>query len=135
VVPTWNYAVVQARGKPRVIDDHNWLRAQIDELTAAQESSRATPWKVSDAPDAFVAAQIKGIVGVEIPIEHIAGKWKVSQNRTAADRQSVQDGLRGEAVSDEMAQLVAQRGPVADLRLEPHSEKDSDHSEPMRRNK
>jgi transcriptional regulator len=149
VVPTWNYAVVQARGTPRVIEDNDWLRAQIGDLTATQESSRATPWKVSDAPEDFVSAQLKAIIGIEISIKHIVGKWKVSQNRSPADRQSVCDGLRGEAVSDEMAQFVAQRGPVAssaeqiscplnhnvDLRVEPPSEKDCDHSEPIRRNK
>jgi transcriptional regulator len=112
VVPTWNYAVVQARGTPRVIEDHDWLRAQIGALTTAMESSRSTPWKVSDAPESFVAAQVNGIVGVEIPIEHIEGKWKVSQNRTDADRQSVQEGLRREGVCEEMAQLVAHRGPA-----------------------
>lgn len=106
VVPTWNYAVVQARGTPRVIDDAVWLRAQIDALTGSQENRRAQPWSPADAPEAFISGQIKAIIGVEIPIAGIEGKWKVSQNRPAADRQGV---LRNEGRSEEMARLVAER--------------------------
>lgn len=94
VVPTWNYITVHAWGAPRVMDDAAWLRRQIDDLTRHNESSEAVPWNVTDAPEAYVAAQMKGIVGVEIPIARIEGKWKVSQNRTAADRQGVAAGLR-----------------------------------------
>jgi transcriptional regulator len=112
VVPTWNYAVVQVRGTPRVIDDPDWLRAQIGELTATQENKRSTPWSVSDAPEPFISGQIKAIIGVEIPISTIQGKWKVSQNRSAADRQGVEEGLREEGISEEMARLVAQRGAL-----------------------
>ena len=81
VVPTWNYATVHAWGKPVVIDDPDWLRRQIDSLTRTREGLRPEPWKVEDAPEDFVAAQIKGIIGVEITIGRIEGKWKVSQNR------------------------------------------------------
>ena len=109
VVPTWNYAVVQVRGTPRVIDDAVWLRAQIGALTASQEDRRAQPWSVADAPEAFVAGQIKAIIGVEIPIVTIEGKWKVSQNRPDADRRGVEEGLRREGGSEEMAKLVAER--------------------------
>lgn len=109
VVPTWNYAVVQARGMPRVIDDATWLRAQIGALTSSQESKRAQPWDVSDAPEPFIEGQMKAIIGVEIPIRTIEGKWKVSQNRSAADRQGVYEGLRDEGISDDMARLVAER--------------------------
>lgn len=112
VVPTWNYVVVQARGKPRLIDDPEWIRAQIDDLTKAQEGRRSTPWKVSDAPPPFIAGQIKAIIGVEIPILNIEGKWKVSQNRSAADRQGVEEGLEREGINEEMAALVAQGGAV-----------------------
>lgn len=112
VVPTWNYTVVQARGTPRVIDDPDWLRAQIQDLTAAQEQRRLTPWTVSDAPEPFISGQIKTIIGIEIPISAIEGKWKVSQNRSAADRQSVEEGLRKEGINEEMAKLVAQRGAL-----------------------
>jgi transcriptional regulator len=108
VVPTWNYAVVQARGPLRVIDDRDWLRAQVEALTRSQEARRDHPWAVGDAPEAFVEAQIKGIVGLEIPIAHIEGKWKVSQNRPEADRLGVVDGLAasGDATSGAMAELV-----------------------------
>lgn len=111
VVPTWNYVVVQARGTPRLIDDAAWIREQIGELTASQENRRAEPWKVSDAPEPFIMGQIGAIVGVEIPIASIEGKWKVSQNRSAADREGVIEGLRREQSNDEMARLVAERGP------------------------
>ena len=112
VVPTWNYAVVQARGTPRLIDDPDWLRAQIQNLTFTQEQKRPTPWKVNDAPEPFISAQIKAIIGVEIPISTIEGKWKVSQNRSAADREGVEQGLLEEGISEEMASLVAQRGAL-----------------------
>ena len=110
VVPTWNYAVVQVRGVPRVVDDPDWLRAQINELTSSQESKRPAPWKVSDAPEPFISGQMRAIIGVEIPISIVEGKWKVSQNRSAADRQGVEEGLEEEGISLEMARLVAQGG-------------------------
>lgn len=113
VVPTWNYATVQARGSMRAIEGRDWLAEQIAALTARNEGARAEPWSVSDAPEAFVAAQIKGIVGIEIAISRIEGKWKVSQNRPAADREGVIAGLldEGEADAEAMAELVARFGP------------------------
>ena len=114
VVPTWNYITVHAWGRPRVIDDARWLRQQIEELTRHKEESRVAPWKVDDAPETFVAALIKGIVGLEIPIARIEGKWKVSQNRPANDQAGVVAGLRGGgADADIMASLVAERGAGA----------------------
>jgi transcriptional regulator len=109
VVPTWNYAMVQAWGTPQVIDDADWVLAQVTALTTAQESRRAEPWAVTDAPETYVAAQLRGIVGLEIPIRRIEGKWKVSQNQPEANRRSVVSGLRG-AAKDEMADLVEERG-------------------------
>jgi len=106
VVPTWNYVLVQVRGTPRVIDDPAWIRAQIGNLTATQENQRSAPWKVTDAPEAYISGQMKAIIGVEIPISTIEGKWKVSQNRSAADRKGVQDGLRNEGLSEELASLL-----------------------------
>ena len=94
VVPTWNYAIVQARGPLRVIEDRGWLADQIAALTTLQEANRKAPWSVADAPAPFVEAQIKGIVGMEIPIANIEGKWKLSQNRPEADRRGVVEGLR-----------------------------------------
>lgn len=110
VVPTWNYAVVQVSGTPRVIDNPEWLRAQINHLTSSQEDKRSTPWSVTDAPEPYIAGQIKVIIGIEIPISTILGKWKVSQNRSDADRRGVEEGLRTEGISEDMARLVAERG-------------------------
>jgi transcriptional regulator len=112
VVPTWNYVMVQARGRPRVIEDPEWLRAQIEELTQTHEGNRPAPWRVSDAPADFVAMQLKAIVGVEIEIQRIVGKWKASQNRPAADREGVIEGLtaEGEPMALEMAEIVRREG-------------------------
>jgi transcriptional regulator len=109
VVPTWNYAVVQVRGTPRVIDDSDWLKTQIAALTSGQEGQRSEPWKVADAPESFIDGQIKAIIGIEIPIQTIEGKWKVSQNRSAADREGVYEGLHSEGINEDMARLVAER--------------------------
>jgi transcriptional regulator len=115
VVPTWNYAIVQAWGRPQVIEDADWLRRQIHELTQHQEQARAAPWQVQDAPDSFIAAQLKGIVGIEIVIDRIEGKWKVSQNRPEHDRRGVLEGLRGEGeAAKDMAALVAKYGRLED---------------------
>jgi transcriptional regulator len=113
VVPTWNYAVVQVRGRAHVIHDADWLRRQIGALTGEHEAVRDHAWQVGDAPDAYIAAQIKGIVGVEIEIFEIDGKWKVSQNRPAADISRVADALGDTSephANTEMAGLVRQYG-------------------------
>lgn len=111
VVPTWNYATVHIWGRPSVIDGADWLRAQIDDLTRHKEETRSAPWAVDDAPEPFVAAQMKGIVGLEIAIARSEGKWKVSQNRPEADRIGVTEGLRADnGAGDAMAALVAARG-------------------------
>ncbi len=112
VVPTWNYALVHAYGRPRTIEDRDWLARHVAELTARNEGGRPRPWSVSDAPDDFVAAQLKGIVGVEIEIARIEGKWKMSQNRSEADRRGVAEGLlaQGDEPSMLMARLVEERG-------------------------
>jgi len=110
VVPTWNYVVVQARGTPRVFDDPDWIRAQIGELTSMQEGQRPAAWSVADAPEAYVSGLLKAIVGIEIPVATLEGKWKVSQNQSAADRNGVHEGLRKEGINEEMARLVEERG-------------------------
>jgi transcriptional regulator len=102
-VPTWNYILVQARGRPRVIDDDAWLRGQIDALTNLQEAGRADPWAVADAPADYVTAQLKGISGVEIVVERIEGKWKTSQNQPAANHAGVVAGLRAQDPASAMA--------------------------------
>lgn len=101
VVPTWNYLIVQVRGVPRVIEDADWLRGQVGALTDRHEAGLADPWSVGEAPDGFVAAQLRGIVGLELPLTRVTGKWKASQNRPAADRAGVIAGL--EAAGDAMA--------------------------------
>ena len=93
VVPTWNYVMVQARGPLTVIDDAAWLRRLVGELTARHEGPRAAPWKVDDAPPDYIDTMLRAIVGIEIPLESLQGKWKVSQNRPAADRAGVVQGL------------------------------------------
>jgi transcriptional regulator len=113
VVPTWNYATVHAWGRPQIIEDAAWLRRQLDDLTLLKEGRRPKPWAVGDAPEPFVAAQMKGIIGIEIPIDRIEGKWKVSQNRPEKDRAGVVTGLRaGGESAVVMADLVAERGKL-----------------------
>jgi transcriptional regulator len=114
VVPTWNYAIVQAHGLMRTRDDAAWLMEQVTAMTSAHEATRQEPWAVNDAPPDFLAAQIKGIVGIEIEISRIEGKWKVSQNRSEADRQGVAAGLRASGIEgvQKMAEWVETQGAV-----------------------
>jgi transcriptional regulator len=104
VVPTWNYTMVQARGTLRAVDDAPWLRALVDRLTDRHEAAQAAPWQVGDAPQDFVQQMLRAIVGIEIPLVSLAGKWKVGQNRSTADRDGVAQGLA--AAHPEMAALV-----------------------------
>jgi transcriptional regulator len=99
VVPTWNYLAVHVWGRPHVTFDATWLRRQVGDLTDSQEHARIQPWAVSDAPEDYIAAQLKGIVGVELPIARMEGKWKLSQNRSAEDRRRVAEGLMKEGGS------------------------------------
>jgi transcriptional regulator len=92
-VPTWNYAVVHAYGPLRIIEDEAWLLRFVEKLTDIHEAGSPAPWKVSDAPGDYIKSQLKAIVGVELPIRRLEGKWKVSQNRTVRDRQGVIEGL------------------------------------------
>jgi transcriptional regulator len=93
VVPTWNYAVVHAYGPLTVIEDGQWLFAHLETLTNTHEAGLPLPWKVGDAPEAFIRSMMEGIVGLELPIRRLEGKWKVSQNRSQADRKGVVEGL------------------------------------------
>ncbi|HZX33339.1 MAG TPA: FMN-binding negative transcriptional regulator [Rhodocyclaceae bacterium] len=107
-VPTWNYAVVEAKGTLEVIDDPARLRQILTGLTAVHEASQPHPWSLADAPEDFVANQLKAIVGIEIAITRLVGKWKMSQNRQEADRQGVVAGLAGGGESSRaVAGLVA----------------------------
>ena len=94
VVPTWNYVMVQARGRLKAVDDAPWLRAFVTRLTERHEATREQPWAVTDAPEAFIDTMLRAIVGIEITLTALTGKWKVSQNRSAADRDGVARGLR-----------------------------------------
>jgi len=95
VVPTWNYSVVHLRGAVRVVDETDWLRTLVEELTDRHEGAREKPWAVTDAPAAYVEKQLKAIVGVELVVESVEAKAKLSQNRSAADRAGVVAGLTG----------------------------------------
>ena len=110
VVPTFNYIVVHAYGTMRVFEDSAWLRKFVSGLTDRFEASRAQPWAVTDAPEDFVAMQLRAIVGVEIQLTRLIGKWKTSQNRPAADQLGVIAGLRDsdDAVARAMAAAVEQ---------------------------
>jgi transcriptional regulator len=93
VVPTWNYVVVHAYGHLKVIEDGEWLMAHLQKLTGIHEAESPIPWKIGDAPADYIASQMKGIVGLEMDIERLEGKWKVSQNRSERDRSGVAKGL------------------------------------------
>ncbi len=92
-VPTWNYVVTHCYGPLKLIEDPQWLLAHLETLTSIHEASNPVPWKVTDAPPEFNRALLNGIIGLELPIRKIEGKWKVSQNRNAQDRQGVIEGL------------------------------------------
>lgn len=99
VVPTWNYTMVQARGVLRTIDDAPWLRALVGRLTERHESSHPAPWAVSDAPEDYLQQMLRAIVGIEIELSSLRGKWKVSQNRSVTDRDGVAEGLPDQAMA------------------------------------
>ena len=94
VVPTWNYTVVHAQGRLRSVDDAPWLHALVSRLTAHHEAPQARPWAVADAPEDYVQQMLRAIVGIEIAVDALTGKWKLSQNRSAADRDGVAQALQ-----------------------------------------
>lgn len=105
VVPTWNYVVVHARGSLEFTNDVPWLLRHLHDLTAQHESHRPEPWAVADAPDDFIARQLRGLVGFEIAITELQGTWKVSQNKSVSDWTGVRDGLR--TSNDTDAKLIS----------------------------
>jgi len=111
VVPTYNYTAVHAYGRLKIIDDPEWLRGLVNRLTERFEAARSDPWKVTDAPKAFIEKQLQAIVGIEITISQLLGKWKASQNRPVADREGVVKGLSesNDADSLALAELVRER--------------------------
>jgi transcriptional regulator len=108
VVPTYNYAVVHAYGPLVVHDDPKWVRGAVGRLTKKMESSLPVPWKMADAPRDYLDGMLANIVGIEIPVSRMVGKWKVSQNRNEADRESAIAGLRstGHPSNAAMADLM-----------------------------
>lgn len=111
VVPTWNYAVVHAYGPMTVHEDPEWLMSHLESLTAVHEVAMPKPWKISDAPADYIAALVRAIVGLEIEITQIEGKWKLNQNRNEADRLGVIAGLEDMQTdaADAMKELVRKR--------------------------
>jgi transcriptional regulator len=108
VVPTWNYAVVHVYGRPEMMQETDWIRRHLAELTAQQERNEAEPWALTDAPETFIEAMLRGIIGFRLAITRLEGKWKMSQNRDIKDRDGVVSGLRKRGVGDdlEIAELV-----------------------------
>jgi transcriptional regulator len=111
VVPTWNYVMVQARGTLRAVDDAAWLHAFVTRLTTRHEAVQAQPWAVSDAPPEFIDTMVRAIVGIEITLSALTGKWKVSQNRAAADREGVAAGLHAAGLTEAAASVENGRNP------------------------
>jgi transcriptional regulator len=109
VVPTWNYVAVHAHGTLRAFDDRERLRGVVGRLTERHERGRPAPWTVADAPADYLEDMLAGIVGVELTIERLEGKWKTSQNRTAPDRRGVAEGLDA-AGERELASHVLRHG-------------------------
>ena len=105
VVPTWNYAVVHAHGPLKVYEDAEWLRKLVTRLTESQESRREKPWHVTDAPADYINTMLKAIVGIEIPLRRLQGKWKMSQNRLPQDRDGVIEGLEAQGDAASLAML------------------------------
>jgi transcriptional regulator len=106
VVPTWNYVTVQARGTLRAIDDAAWVHAFVTRLTTTHEAVQARPWAVGDAPRDYIDTMTRAIVGIEIALTALTGKWKVSQNRSAADRAGVVRGLAAAGLADAAASVA-----------------------------
>jgi transcriptional regulator len=103
VVPTWNYAIVHAYGRTEIIEDGAWLLRHVTELSAQQESPYEVQWKTSDAPEQYLAAMIRGIVGVRVSISRVDAKAKMGQNRETRDRLGAADGLAGRAQRFDLA--------------------------------
>ena len=123
VVPTWNYATVHVSGKIRFIDNADWLRQLVTSLTDVHEEGRTGRWHVSDAPADYIEAMLRAIVGLEIEVTRVVGKFKGSQNRSPADRAGVAEALRAEGRSpEEIAEIAPRPGPDAGPNEEPKAD-------------
>jgi len=112
VVPTWNYVVVHAHGRVVFHEDPSWIRAQLERLTDQMEANQPRPWSIGDAPPEYIAALLKSVVGVEILVDRLQGKWKVSQNQPEINRAGVIRALSKmpNSAAQEMARLVGEAG-------------------------
>ena len=114
-VPTWNYATVHISGNIRFIQDADWLRQLVTVLTDMNEEGRAERWHVTDAPSDYIEAMLQAIVGLEIAVTRVIGKFKGSQNRSPGDRSGVAAALRAEGRSpDEIAEIAPGAEPKTD---------------------
>jgi transcriptional regulator len=104
-VPTWNYITVHAKGPIRWMQDTDWLKAHVGELSAVHEAGRPQPWSIADAPPSYIDSMVRGIVGFELTITSLEGKWKLSQNRDAADHAGAREGLARDG-HDDVARLM-----------------------------
>jgi len=104
-VPTWNYLTVHAKGAIRWMQDADWLKSHVGELSAAHEAGRPQPWSIADAPASYIDSMVRGIVGFELTVVMLEGKWKLSQNRDAADHAGARDGLARDG-HDDVARLM-----------------------------
>lgn len=113
VVPTWNYIAVHVHGSLTLREDPSWLLAHVTRLTTQSEAGRPAPWAVADAPEEYLAGQIKAIVGFELQITRIEGRWKMSQNRPPEDIDGVVEGLAASArpMDREVGAIVDERRP------------------------
>ena len=114
-VPTWNYADVHAYGTLRLIDDKEWLRMVLRRLSDRHEARSAEPWRMEDLPEAYITGMIRGIIGLDIAVSRLEGKFKLSQNRPAADRPGILAALeaRGDDDAVAVARLMRERAPGA----------------------
>ena len=106
-VPTFDYAVVHAHGTLRVIDDRDWLLAFLERLTTRHEADQPQPWQVGDAPPAYIDKLLKAIVGIEIPLARLEGKWKMEQKNSLQDRTRVASELSRDSMPEPARQLAA----------------------------
>lgn len=125
VVPTWNYEVAHAHGVARVVEDRAWLADMLRRLTAAHEAPQPVPWAMDDAPAPFMERMMRGIVGIEIPIDRLEGKLKASQDEALADRHGTVRGLRGQASDSARAMAALVEGAIEDSRIDDSN--DGDH--------
>jgi hypothetical protein len=149
VVPTWNYAILHAYGRPEVMENKDWLRRHVGELTTQQEQTQARPWALSDAPQSYDDAMLRGIVGFRFVITRLEGKWKMSQNRELNDQLGVAKGLgqrdeddvwnlrpdstqsQGKNLSDDPRGVMSAFGGKADMGRTPLSMSRNDLSQPL----